>query len=204
MVAPTGLRERFLQLVDREAEHAAAGRPVGHRPEDERARRPGVRRGAVSRVSGGGRGRPDHPRRLHAGPRRPGAVERIRVRSIIGEFLEHSRIWRFENGGEPEWLIGSGDLMDRNLDRRIEAFVPIDDPEARRLLDENLAAMLADDRRAWSLAGGRATGSGSSGSRGRRARRCPAACSSAPILAPLEGATPHRPHAGLGSLEPWA
>src|SRR6185437_14876403 len=82
----------------------------------------------------------------------PGLSERIRVRSIVGEFLEHSRIWRFENGGAPDWYIGSADLMDRNLDRRVEAFVPIDDPEARAEIDEILRIQLADDRRSWLLA----------------------------------------------------
>jgi polyphosphate kinase len=128
----------------------------------------------------------------------------IAVRSIVGEFLEHSRIWRFENGGEPEWLIGSGDLMDRNLDRRIEAFVPIDDPEARRELDEIIATLLADDRRAWSLA---------ADGRWQRVERLEGkpgqldAQQRFKVLAQqrsLEAAAPHRPHAGLGSLEPWA
>ena len=63
-------------------------------------------------------------------PGLPGISERIRVRSIIGEFLEHSRIWGFENGGDREWYIGSADLMDRNLDRRVEAVVPVEDTEA--------------------------------------------------------------------------
>jgi polyphosphate kinase len=133
-----------------------------------------------------------------------GLSERIRVRSIVGEFLEHSRIWRFENGGDPEWLIGSGDLMDRNLDRRIEAFVPIDDPEARRELDEIIATLLADDRRAWSLA---------PDGRWQRVERLEGkpgeldAQQRFKVLAQLrsiDATAPHRPHAGLGSLEPWA
>ena len=57
--------------------------------------------------------------------------ENIRVRSIIGEFLEHSRIWSFENGGDREWYIGSADLMDRNLDRRVEAVAPVEDATPR-------------------------------------------------------------------------
>jgi polyphosphate kinase len=81
-----------------------------------------------------------------------GQSERIRVRSIVGELLEHSRIWRFENGGDVDWYIGSADLMERNLDRRIEAFVPILEPELQNELSVILDTMLADDRRAWTLA----------------------------------------------------
>jgi polyphosphate kinase len=81
----------------------------------------------------------------------PGVSERIRVRSIIGEFLEHSRIWGFENGGDREWYIGSADLMDRNLDRRVEAVVPVEDTEAKARIAEIVELMLADDRRSWQL-----------------------------------------------------
>jgi polyphosphate kinase len=73
------------------------------------------------------------------------------VRSIIGEFLEHSRIWSFENGGAREWYIGSADLMDRNLDRRVEAVVPVEDPEAGVRLAGIIDLMLADERRSWQL-----------------------------------------------------
>ena len=84
-------------------------------------------------------------------PGLPGISERVRVRSIIGEFLEHSRIWGFTNGGDREWYIGSADLMDRNLDRRVEAVVPVEDSEARARIAEIIDLMLADDRRSWQL-----------------------------------------------------
>ena len=84
----------------------------------------------------------DRPRRLHAAAGCAGLSEHIRVRSIVGEFLEHSRIWRFENGGDREWFIGSADLMDRNLDRRVEALVPVDDHEARARMDRIIRVML--------------------------------------------------------------
>jgi polyphosphate kinase len=203
IVAPGGLRERFLQLVDREAGHAAAGRPSAiilkmnaliDRACVEalyRASSAGVDidliiRGACTLVPGVA-----------------GLSDRVRVRSIVGEFLEHSRIWRFENGGEPEWLIGSGDLMDRNLDRRIEAFVPIEDPEAQRLLDEDLAALLQDDRRAWELS------SDGAWQRVERQRGVKGSIDAQELLKAsalrrsAESAVPHRPHPGLTPLQPW-
>jgi polyphosphate kinase len=204
LVAPMGLRDAFLALVDREIQHAAAGRPARivlkmnaliDRPCVDalyRASSSGVDveliiRGACTLVPGV-----------------PGLSDRIHVRSVISEFLEHSRIWRFENGGSPDWYIGSADLMDRNLDRRVEAFTPIDDPDARAEIDRILELLLADDRRSWILqADGRWQRTedldGHPGTQdaqqqlkvdaGRRAQ---------------EAGQPHRPHAGLGSLEPWA
>ncbi|MGE3621037.1 MAG: RNA degradosome polyphosphate kinase [Acidimicrobiia bacterium] len=84
----------------------------------------------------------------------PGRSERIRVRSIVGRYLEHSRIYRFANGagpGRPTYLIGSADLMPRNLDRRVEALVPVDDPALQERLEEVLQTVLADDTLAWTL-----------------------------------------------------
>jgi polyphosphate kinase len=151
LVAPAGLRSAFLDLVEREIGHAVAGRPARitlkmnalvDRASVEslyRASAAGVDvdliiRGACTLVPG-----------------IAGLSDRITVRSIVGEILEHSRIWRFENGGRQEWYIGSGDLMERNLDRRIEAFVPIEDIEGQRAIDDILETMLADDRRSWQL-----------------------------------------------------
>ena len=203
VVAPTGLRDRFLELVDREIAHAAAGRPTGITLKMNalldracvealyRASTAGIEvdlivRGACTLVPGVA-----------------GLSERIRVRSIIGEFLEHSRIWRFENGGDPELLIGSADLMDRNLDRRIEAFVPVDDPEARAEIDEILRLLLADDRRSWVLSDdGR-------WQRIERLSRKPGTIDAQQLLKTraarraFDATAPRRAHAGLGSLEPW-
>jgi polyphosphate kinase len=85
-------------------------------------------------------------------PQVPGLSETIRVRSIVGRFLEHSRVFRF--GADPdraEYLIGSADLMTRNLERRVEAVVPVVDPRLRARLAEVLATSLADDTLAWEL-----------------------------------------------------
>jgi polyphosphate kinase len=80
-----------------------------------------------------------------------GVSETIRVRSVIGRYLEHSRIFRFGEGERERYWIGSADAMERNLDRRIEAVVPIEAPPLQERLRFILATMLADDRRAWEL-----------------------------------------------------
>ena len=80
-----------------------------------------------------------------------GVTDRIRVRSIIGPFLEHSRILRFGRGERATHWMGSADMMDRNLDRRVEAVTPVLDPLNKARLDHILEVMLADDRRAWEL-----------------------------------------------------
>ena len=81
----------------------------------------------------------------------PGMSDRIRVRSIVGQFLEHSRIFCFGNGGRPEYYLGSSDLMPRNLDRRVEAVVPVTDPKLRVRLQQILDVSLSDDVLAWEL-----------------------------------------------------
>jgi polyphosphate kinase len=151
LVAPHSLRRRFLELVDREIAHAEAGRPAGivlklNAIVDVpcidalyRASRAGVPVDLIVRGA------------CSVQPGVEGVSERIRVRSIIGEFLEHSRILAFANGGSREWYIGSADLMDRNLDRRVEAVVPVEDRDARARLTEIVDIMLADDRRSWHL-----------------------------------------------------
>jgi polyphosphate kinase len=85
-------------------------------------------------------------------PGLPGISERIRVRSIVGRFLEHSRVYWFANDGHPDLYCASADWMERNLMRRIEVAFPILDPElAARVFDETLASSLADNTQAWML-----------------------------------------------------
>ena len=125
------------------------GRPGGRIiDEDERARRPRAHRRALRRR----RRRAPRSTSLVRGicclrPGVPGLSERIRVRSIVGRFLEHSRIFRF--GDRPtrptEYLIGSADLMPRNLDRRVEALLPVTGSALQARLDEILEVELADD-----------------------------------------------------------
>jgi polyphosphate kinase len=78
-----------------------------------------------------------------------GVSENIRVTSIVGRFLEHSRIFYFRNGGNEEIYIGSADIMPRNLNRRVELLFPIEDPDIRlRIRDEILATYLVDNVKA--------------------------------------------------------
>ena len=204
LVAPHSMRAGFLELVDREVAHAAAGRParivvksnaVVDSPVIEalyRASTAGVDidliiRGACSLQQG-----------------LPGISERIRVLSIIGEFLEHSRIWGFANGGEAEWYIGSADLMDRNLDRRVEAAVPVEDGEARARIAEIVDVMLRDDRRSWQLQPD-ATWVRTEQLQGREGTIDTFEILKERALEQGRVATePHRPGAGAGSLDPRA
>ena len=151
LVAPHSLRARFLDLVEREIGHAAAGRPARIVLKLNAIVDVAVIEALYTASSAGVdidlivRGA------CSIQPGLPGISDRIRVRSIIGEFLEHSRIWSFENGGEREWYIGSADLMDRNLDRRVEAVAPVEDHEAQARMIKIIDVMLADDRRSWQL-----------------------------------------------------
>lgn len=87
-------------------------------------------------------------------PQVEGLSENIHVRSIVGRYLEHSRVARFANGegiGKPAIYMGSADMMPRNLDRRVEAMVAVENPIARERIDEMLAINLGDDSLAWQL-----------------------------------------------------
>jgi polyphosphate kinase len=82
----------------------------------------------------------------------PGLSDTIRVRSVVGRFLEHSRVMSFDNDGDPEWWIGSSDLMHRNLDRRVEVLLRVCDETSRAELQRIFAAAMAPDVRSWELA----------------------------------------------------
>jgi len=81
----------------------------------------------------------------------PGLSETIQVYSTLGRFLEHGRIYRFENGGQPEYFMGSADWMSRNLSRRMEAIGPIGDPVIRAELEEILSVYEADNCSVWDM-----------------------------------------------------
>jgi polyphosphate kinase len=152
IVAPSGLRRRLGELIEREARHAAAGQEariivkVNGLTDAQviqqlyKASRAGVRIDLIVRGI------------CCLRPGVPGVSENIRVRSIVGRFLEHSRIFWFENAGHTEAFIGSADLMERNLDRRVEVLCPILDPTLRTYLrDTVLELYLSDTERAWTL-----------------------------------------------------
>jgi polyphosphate kinase len=204
LVAPHSLRSRFLELVDREIAHAQAGREarivlklnaivdVTVIEALYRASMAGVDIDLIVRGA------------CSIQPGLPGVSERIRVRSIVGEFLEHSRIWSFENGGSREWYIGSADLMDRNLDRRVEAVVPVEDHDAGIRLAGIIDLMLSDDRRSWQLQ------PDSTWVRTEVVEGVPGTIDTFEALkedALTRGEVlhvPHRPGAGAGSLDPRA
>ncbi len=151
LVAPVNMRDRFVALIRREMENAQNGHT---------SRIVAKMNSLVD---------PDLIARLYeasqAGVKidlvvrgmcclRPGIAavsENIRVISIIGRFLEHARIFYFYNQGQEEVYIGSADWMTRNLDRRVEAITPVEEPAVAKDLQEILGIMLADNRQAWDL-----------------------------------------------------
>jgi polyphosphate kinase len=152
IVAPSGLRKRLEELIEREAEHARAGRPArliikaNALTDDQMIR-------VLYKASQAGLDIELLIRGVCSlRPGIPGISDRIHVRSIVGRFLEHSRIYWFQNGGDEEMYIGSADLMERNLDRRVEILCPIRDREIlAHLRDIVLGAYLRDTERAMLL-----------------------------------------------------
>jgi polyphosphate kinase len=151
LIAPVNLRDRILAMIRREIEHTQNGK-VGriiakmNAIVDQQvistlyeASQAGVQIDLIVRGI------------CCLRPNVAGISENIRVISIIGRFLEHSRIFYFHNDGNEELYIGSADWMTRNLSRRVEAVTPIEDPEIAQDLQEILGVMLADNRQAWEL-----------------------------------------------------
>jgi polyphosphate kinase len=155
--APYGLRDALVNRIRRETAHAQAGRPARIVMKMNSLVDP-----AMIRVLYGAAQAGVEIDLIVRGicclkPGVPGVSDRIRVRSLIGRFLEHSRIFHFHNDGRPEYLIGSADLMPRNLDRRVEATVPVLDPALQARLQHILDLCLEDQRQAWELQGDRWT-----------------------------------------------
>jgi polyphosphate kinase len=151
MVAPHGVRAGLIEKIRREARHASEGRPSGIRFKlnslvDERII------DALYEASAAGVPIELLIRGICAlRPGVPGLSENIRVRSIVGRFLEHSRVMSFLNDGDREFWIGSADLMHRNLDRRVEVLLRVCDETARTELHRILEAALAPGIGCWEL-----------------------------------------------------
>jgi polyphosphate kinase len=151
LVAPLTLRDRMAALIAQETEQARQGRPgriiakmnslvdPALIQELYRASQAGVQIDLIMRGI------------CCLTPGIPGVSDHIRVISIIGRFLEHSRIYYFHNSGDEQIFIGSADWMPRNLDRRVEALAPIEDPRIRQEILEILEILLADNRQAWDM-----------------------------------------------------
>jgi polyphosphate kinase len=151
LVAPVNLRDRMLALIEREIEQSRSGNPgqiiakmnsLVDAPIIQKlyeASRAGVQIDLIVRGI------------CCLRPGIEGISDRIRVISIVGRFLEHSRIFYFHNQGQAEIFIGSADWMPRNLDRRVEAITPATDSDVAQSLKEILDLSLADNRRAWEL-----------------------------------------------------
>jgi len=150
--SPFDLRDFLIGRIEREIAHAGNGRPAGIDAKMNSLTEPGVIR-ALYRASRAG-----VPIRLVVRgtcclrPGVEGLSENIEVRSILGRFLEHSRVYRFVNGGESEVWGSSADWMERNLFQRVETAFPIRSPAlAERMLDESIELAFADNRQAWIL-----------------------------------------------------
>jgi polyphosphate kinase len=149
--SPFGMHEAFIAKLDRESDHARAGRParviakMNALVEQQsiealyRAARAGVKVDLIIRGVCALR------------PGVPGISENIRVRSVVGRFLEHSRAFYFENGGEPELYCASADWMERNFFRRVEVAFPIQRPSHRQRILEDLTRYLEDNSQSWTL-----------------------------------------------------
>jgi polyphosphate kinase len=151
IVAPGQMRERFIELVDREARHASEGRG-GRIIAKMNALVDADAIRALYRASQAGVSIDLIIRGICClRPGIDGLSENIRVISVVGRFLEHSRIFHFANAGEPEYFIGSADWMPRNFDRRVEAVVPVEDQTLHARLGSILQMYLRDNRQAWEL-----------------------------------------------------
>jgi len=152
LVAPVNMRRGILDRIEREARHQRAG--LGGRivAKMNALEDPEIV-GALYAASAAGVAVDLVVRGVcRLRPGLPGLSETIRVRSIVGRFLEHARIFYFANAGEPDWFIGSCDWMSRNLDWRVEAMAPVTDPALCAELQRILDLELADNRKAWELA----------------------------------------------------
>jgi len=150
--SPFTLHKGVLTRIEREAAHARAGRPARIVAKMNALNEPQVIRALYEASQQGVRIDLIVRGACTLRPGMPGISDNIRVRSIVGRFLEHSRVWWFGNDGAPEMYCSSADWLERNLLRRVEIGFPIIDPElAVRVREESLDNYLADNVNAWEL-----------------------------------------------------
>ena len=150
-MAPTGLRERFLKLIERERRRAEAGQAAEIRAKMNALVDEDIIRALYEASKAGVRIRLNVRGICCLRPGVKGASETIEVVSIVDRFLEHSRVFHFRNGGDDEVYLGSADWMARNMDRRIELLFPVSAPEARAKVLSALDAMFQDNVKARRL-----------------------------------------------------
>jgi len=152
LLAPFTMHRRVLEFVRRETRNAREGKPARIIAKMNALVEEGVIRALYAASAAGVEIDLIVRGACSLRPGVPGVSENIRVRSILGRFLEHHRVWYFENDGEPDVWLSSADWMGRNLFRRVEVAFPVRDPALRkRVIDEGLKAYLADNREAWEL-----------------------------------------------------
>lgn len=148
LVAPWHLHRQILELIDREIEHARAGRPAGIFAKMNALVQEEIIK-ALYRASQAGVPVKLLVRGICAlRPGLPGVSENIEVRSIVGRFLEHSRICRFENGGDPRYFLGSADWMERNFFHRVEAVFPVESKAMKDHVQEIIDCFARDNVKA--------------------------------------------------------
>src|SRR5581483_9689513 len=144
-VAPVTLRRELISMIEREIEHARAGRRSGIRAKLNHISDAEVIRALYCASQAGVRVDLLVRGMCVLRPGVPGLSDRISVRSIVGRFLEHSRIYAFENDGDREVYIASADWMARNLDGRVELVTPVLDPVIAEAIDGRILAVLFAD-----------------------------------------------------------
>jgi polyphosphate kinase len=152
VLAPFAMHRRVLEMIRREARNAREGKPARIIAKMNALVEEGVIRALYAASDVGVKIDLIVRGACSLRPGVPGMSANIRVRSILGRFLEHHRIWYFENEGDPDVFLSSADWMGRNLFRRVEVAFPILDPVLKkRVVDEGLKAYLADNSDAWEL-----------------------------------------------------
>ncbi len=150
--APFTLHQAMIEKIERETAHAQAGQPARIVARMNSLIEPQVIRALYAASKAGVKIELIVRGICSLRPGVPGVSENIQVRSVMGRFLEHSRVFYFLNNGDPEVYISSADWMPRNFFRRVEVATPVDDPALRqRVIDETLEGYLADNTQAWVL-----------------------------------------------------